>query len=427
LHAKPVLLRSIRKWDLVAVAINSVIGAGIFGLPSKVFELTGVYSLAAFVLCGLLAAMIVLCFAEVGSRFNETGGPYLYAREAFGPTVGFTMGWLMWVARVTAFAANTSVLLAYLGLFWPALEGGPVRSAAICAITLLAGGVNVIGIRDVTFTTNLLTVAKMAPLLALIVAGCFQLQPANFTPAAMPGAAQFSSAVLLLVYAFTGFEMATIPGGEIRDPKRDLPSAILTAIAIVVVIYILIQVVCIGTLPGLAASQRPLGDAAMQVLGRWGAAIISIGAALSIAANLNVVVLAASRLPYAMAGRGELPAALASVHSRFLTPHVSIILTAAIMGIVTLSGTFLYAVTVSTIARLFIYATTCGALPVLRRRDGGAGAGFRAPMGPLVAMAVVALVAWLLTNTTWREARDTAIAAAVGLAMYAASVRIPIR
>lgn len=394
-----------------------MIGAGIFGLPSKVFELAGVYSLAAFVLCGLLAAMIVLCFAEVGSRFSDTGGPYLYAREAFGPTVGFTMGWLMWIARVTAFAANTSVLLAYLSLFWPSLQAEPVRSAAICGITLLVGGVNFIGVRDVTLTTNILTVAKMAPLLALIVVGCFTLDPANFALTAPPEAAKFSSAMLLLVYAFTGFEMATIPGGEIRDPRRDLPSAILTAIAIVVFIYILIQVVCIGTVPGLATSDRPLGDAASRVLGGWGAVIITIGAALSIAANLNVVVLAASRLPFAMAVRGELPGVLGSVHKQFLTPHVSIVLTAAIMGIVTLSGTFLYAVTVSTIARLLIYATTCGALPVLRGRE-GAPAAFRAPMGTLVAMGVIGLVAWLLLNTTWREARDTAIAAGIGLAMY---------
>ncbi|MCC6369324.1 MAG: amino acid permease [Bryobacterales bacterium] len=416
---KPALVRSIRKWDLVAVAINSVIGAGIFGLPSKVYELAGAYSLPAFLLCGLFAGMIVLCFAEVGSRYSETGGPYLYARDAFGPAVGFTMGWLMWIARVTAFAANTSILLGYLSLFWPALAGGPVRAAAICAITLAVAGVNVIGVRDVTLTTNILTVAKMTPLVLLIVVGCFFVEPANFTFGAVPATSNFSSAMMLLVYAYTGFEMAFIPGGEMRDPKKDLPGAVFTAIGMVVVIYVLIQVVCIGTLPELAASNRPLADAASRFLGSWGAGIISLGAALSIAGNLNIVVLSASRLPFAMAVRGELPSFLGTVHKRFHTPYISIVLTAAIMAAVTLSGTFLYAVTVSTIARLFIYATTCGALPVLRRRQSAAPAGFRAPLGTIVTLAVLGLVVWLVMNTTWHEVRDTAIAAAAGLMMYA--------
>src|SRR5215472_14244551 len=151
------LIRSIRKWDLIAVAINSVIGAGIFGLPSKIYGLAGSYSLPAFLLCGIFAAMIVLCFAEVGSRFTDTGGPYLYTREAFGPTAGFTIGWLMWIARIAAFAANTSVMLSYLALFWPAVITGPVRAGVVCAFTLTFTTINLIGVRDVAVTTNILT------------------------------------------------------------------------------------------------------------------------------------------------------------------------------------------------------------------------------------------------------------------------------
>src|SRR6266851_302733 len=147
------LIRSIRKWDLVAVTINAVIGAGIFGLPSKVYGLAGAYSLPAFLLCAVFAAMIVLCFAEVASRFTETGGPYLYAREAFGPAAGFTIGWLMWIARITAFAANTSIMLSYVSLFWPAVAAGPARSAVICSVTLTLTAINLLGIRDVAVTT----------------------------------------------------------------------------------------------------------------------------------------------------------------------------------------------------------------------------------------------------------------------------------
>jgi APA family basic amino acid/polyamine antiporter len=413
------LIRSIRKWDLVAVTINAVIGAGIFGLPSKVYGLAGNYSLPAFFLCGIFAAMIVLCFAEVGSRFTDTGGPYLYTREAFGPAAGFTIGWLMWIARIAAFAANTSIMLSYLGLFWPAVTAGPVRAGFICAVTLALTTINLLGARDVALATNLLTIGKLAPLALLIVAGFFYLDPKSFSFGPMPATAAFSSAMMLLVYAYTGFEIAVIPSGEIRDPRRDLPVALLTAIGVVAVFYILIQIVCIGTLPGLSASDRPLADAARRFLGQPGAAIISAGAVLSIVGNLNVVMLSASRLPFAMAARSELPGVLAAVNKRFRTPHASILLTSTLMAALTLSGTFLYAVTISTIARLLIYAATCAALPVLRKRDAAPPSSFRVPAGTLVSVAVLLLTAWLLWNSTWREGRDTAIAAAAGLTVYA--------
>jgi amino acid transporter len=421
-YAESGLIRSIRRWDLVAVTLNAVIGAGIFGLPSKVYSLVGNYSLAAFLLCAVFTGMIVLCFAEVGSRFAETGGPYLYAREAFGPATGFTIGWLMWIARITAFAANTSIMLGYVSLFWPAVATGPVRSAVICAITLTLATINLLGVHDVTVSTNFLTAGKLVPLAILIVVGFFYLDVKSFSFGAAPAPAAFSSAMLLLVYAYTGFEIAVIPAAEMRDPRRDLPIALLTTIGIVALFYILIQIVCIGTLPGLSASDRPLADAANRFLGRPGAAIITAGAVISIAGNLNVVLLSASRLPFAMAERGELPHFLATIHKRFHTPHAAIILTATLMAALTLSGTFLYAVTTSTIARLIIYGTTCGALPVLRRRA-AAPAAFRAPLGLPLSLLTLALATWLLVNTSWREVRDTAIAAAIGLVVYALSRR----
>jgi amino acid transporter len=413
------LIRSIRKWDLVAVTVNAVIGAGIFGLPSKVYDLAGGYSLPAFLLCGIFAAMIVLCFAEVGSRFTETGGPYLYTREAFGPAAGFTVGWLMWIARITAFAANTSIMLSYLGLFWPAVTTGPARATVVCFVTLALTMINMIGVHDVTITTNVLTVGKLAPLALLIVAGFFYLDARSFSLGSRPAPAAFSSAMLLLVYAYTGFEIAVVPAAEIRAPRHDLPVAILTAIGIVAVFYVLIQIVCIGTLPGLSASDKPLADAARRFLGQPGAMIISAGAVISILGNLNVVMLSASRIPFAMAERGELPRFLANINKRFRTPHAAILLTSTLMAALTLSGTFLYAITISTIARLLIYAATCGALPVLRRRSAATPPMFRVPAGITVAFAVLLLTAWLLWNTTWREGRDTAIASAIGLMAYA--------
>jgi amino acid transporter len=294
----------------------------------------------------------------------------------------------------------------------------------VCAVTLALTTVNLVGVRDVAVTTNILTAGKLAPLALLIVAGFFHLDTKSFAFGAAPAPGAFSSAMLLLVYTYTGFEIAVIPAAEIRDPRRNLPSAILTAIGIVALFYILIQVVCIGTLPGLSASNRPLADAASRFLGGSGAAIISAGAVMSIVGNLNVVLLSASRLPFAMAGRGELPRFLAAINERFRTPHAAIILTSTLMGALTLSGTFLYAVTISTLARLVIYGTTCSALPVLRKRSDAPPAGFRAPGGFPLSLAALALAAWLLFNSTWREVRDTAIAAGIGLVAYNLSRRL---
>src|SRR5437667_5684467 len=167
------LLRGIRKWDLVAVAINAVIGAGIFGLPSKVFALIGSYSLIAFVACALVVTLIVLCFAEVGSRFDETGGPYLYAREAFGRTVAFEIGWLMWLARLTAFAANCNLLVSYLGYFWPAATGALWRAAIITLVVAVLTAINVFGVREAAVVRNCFTIGKLIPMLLFIVVGLF--------------------------------------------------------------------------------------------------------------------------------------------------------------------------------------------------------------------------------------------------------------
>jgi amino acid transporter len=414
------LVRGIRRWDLVAVAINGIIGAGIFGLPSKVYSLIGAYSLIAFLVCALVVTLIVLCFAEVGSRFRETGGPYLYAREALGPVVGFEVGWLVWLARLAAFAANCNLLISYLGYFWPAATSGLWRAVVIIGVVCTLTAVNIIGVRNAALFSDVFTIGKLIPIVLFIIAGLFFLNLQNFSLAVQPSYGAFSTSVLLLVYAFTGFEMAVIPAGEVRDPQRTLPMAILTAMGVVAVVYILIQVVCIGTLPGLASSERPLADASGHFLGAAGAAIISAGALVSIIGNLSVLILAGSRLPFAMAERQELPQILSATHRRFRTPYCAILLTAGIMLVLTLSGTFIYAVTISTIARLLAYGATCVALLLLRRRSGAGPAMFKVPAGEVVAIITLALAAWLLSNIKWSEARDAGIAAALGLVIYLA-------
>jgi amino acid transporter len=409
------LVRSIRRWDLVAVVLNGVIGAGIFGLPSRVFALSGDYSLIAFVVCAVCVSFIVLSFAEVGSRFTGTGGPYLYAAETYGPLAGFTVGWLVWIARITAFSANCNLLPDYLDRFFPGAASGLPRALIITAVIATLTAVNVRGVRHVATTGNFLTIGKLLPLLIFGIAGLFFLDAAQFSFAVTPEYRKFSQSVLLLVYAFTGFEMAVIPAGEIRDPQRILPPALMIGMAVVVVVYILVQTVCIGTLPGLATSQRPVADAAGNFLGTGGAAMITIGVVLSLAGNLNVLILAASRLVFAMGGSGELPGVLAKVDPHFRTPAIAVVATTAVMLGLALSGTFVYLATLSTLSRLATYLVTCSALPVLRRRSAPP---FKMPGGTFISIAGVALCLWLLSNSTFREARDTTIAAAVGLVIY---------
>lgn len=420
------LIRGIRRWDLVAVAINGIIGAGIFGLPSKVFALIGPYSLLAFVVCALVVAMIVLCFAEVGSRFSETGGPYLYAREAFGPVTGFEVGWLMWLARLTAFSANCNLLIDYLGYFHQEIAVGWLRVTVIIVVVASLTIINVVGVRNAALFSDVFSVGKLIPIALFIIVGLFFINPQNFQATAQPAPlalSSFSQSVLLLVYAFTGFEMAIIPAGETRDPQRNLPFAILASLGVVAVVYILIQVVCIGTLPELAASNRPLADAGERFMGAIGASVITAGAVISITGNLSVVILAAARLPFAMADKGELPRLFAATHRNFRTPHVAIIVTGAVMLALTLFGNFISSLTVSTIARLLAYFVTCAGLIVLRRRDQQREdfkAQFKAPAGVAVSIAALGLIIWLLTNSAGREAQDATIAAITGLIIFGA-------
>ena len=420
---QPHLIRAIGRWSLLALVINGVIGAGIFGLPARIYALAGSYSLPAFLVCALFIVLLVLCFAEVASRFADTGGPYLYAHAAFGSLVGFEIGWLMWLTRLTGFAALCNLLVGYLSYFLPASASGVGRAASITAVVGAYTLINIFGIRPAAVTSNLFTVGKLIPLLVFVVAGLFFIDPRSYSFAAPPGVADFSTTVLLLVFAFTGFEVALIPAGETRDPRRHTPFALLAAIGVAAVLYVLIQAVCIGTLPTLAQSPRPLADAASLFLGAGGATIVTAGALISITGTLNTGMIAAPRLLFAMAEHGELPRMLGRIHPRFHTPYVSILISGALMLGLSLSATFITALKISTVIRLITYASTCIALVALRRNGEVRPAAFVVPAGGTVAIAAVALSAWLLFSSTWHEVLLVGVAAAVGLLIYLACRR----
>lgn len=413
------LVRGISRWDLTAIVVNTIIGTGIFILPARIAGLIGGYSLLAFVACAVIVAFIVLCFAEVGSRFSATGGMYLYAREAFGAAIGFEVGWLYWIVRVTTFATNCNALLIYLGFFFPQATEGLWRVFVVSSVVLLMTIVNFLGVRESTVMTNIFTVGKIVPLLVFAVVGAFFVEPANFSFAATPEYGKFSEAILILIYAFVGFEAAVIPAGETKEPQKNIPLALLTALVFCAGLFILIQFVAIGTLPALAESKTPLADAAGKFLGGFGAAFIASGALVSILGNLNGGFLAATRLPFAMAEQKELPPILARTHRRFKTPYVSIFLTAAVIFVFTLQTSFYAALTIATITRLLVYATTCAALPIFRRKNKAPEAKFIAPFGIAASVLSLLLIGWLLTNVDFRrEGLAILIAAAAGLILY---------
>ena len=412
------LVRGLRRWDLVALVINSIIGAGIFGLPSRAFALAGTYSILAYLVSALAIVLIILCFAEVGSRFKATGGPYLYARAAFGPVIGFQVGWLMWLGRIASFAALCNLLVGYLGYFMPLAGAAASRAGVIVAVISSLAIVNIVGIRVTATVTNAFTVGKLIPLLLVGVVGLFFIDPQRYALAPTPGYGSFSQAALLLVFTYAGFEGAAIPTGEMRDPGRHLPFALLTGIGVVVLVYVLVQAVCIGTLPELARSERPLSDASFRFVGPFGASIIAAGAIVSITGTLNALMFATPRILFAMGENQQLPQALVLMHRSFRTPTIAIALTAAIMLVLALFSTFISALTISAVVRLMAYATTCAALPVLRRDSTAPRPTFILRGGSFVAVTAVVLSVWLLSNSSWAEARLVAAAVGVGFLIY---------
>jgi amino acid transporter len=263
------LIRQLSVVGIWLLAVNGMIGAGIFGVPAGAAALTGIYSPLVFLGCGILLAAVVLCFAELASYFRGTGGPILYLRTAFGPLAGFQAGWAFYIARATAFAANMNLLVASFAWFWRPAEGGGARVFLLGLIVLLLAVPNVVGTRHGMRTLGVLTVLKFLPLLAVVAAGLAWLEPGSFpvTTTALPGYADFGTAALLVIYAFVGWESAVVPAGEARDPARDMPRALLLAIVVVTALYVMVQAVAVAVLPDLASSERALVDVGVALFG----------------------------------------------------------------------------------------------------------------------------------------------------------------
>ena len=418
------LPRSLGVWGIWLLAVNGLIGAGIFGLPSDAARLTGEYAPLTYVLCALLILPIVLCFAELASYFRGTGGPIRYSTEAFGLFLGFQAGWLFYVSRIVSFAANSVLLVNNIGYFWP---GATVGTGRLVLLALICGGltlINVIGSVRAIRSLAILTAVKVAALLLLIGAGIGYLG-ADVLPrfgSAMPAAGDFGSAALLLIYAFVGFESAVIPAGESRNPGRDMPLALLLALGTAALLYVLIQMVSMAAVPEIATSGSPLLDAASALMGPAGAIFLMLGVLASVGGNLVGAMFATPRVAYALSLDGSLPRWFGVVHPRFLTPANSIIFYGLLSFLLAVFGSLIWLVAMVVLSRLLIYFLTCAALPQLRKRY-SATRGFVLPGGYLIPTLGIAACGWLTLQVSRDSFILTALFIIVGSGLYAAARR----
>lgn len=369
-------------------------------------------------ICGLLIALIALCFAEIASRFDRTGGPQLYASIALGPAAGFIVGWLLWVSRLGTCAAVSNLMVDYGTVLQPVLAQPIARAGTISTLLFAYTCLNIRGIQQTATVNTAFTIVKVVPLVAFAAVGLLFLEPHALHLGSLPPARSLSTALLLAMFAFFGFDATTVLAGEVRNAPHSVPFAILLSVCGVMILYALIQIVCVSTLPGLATSEHPLADTAATLVGPWASIVVALAAVVACAGVFGASMTPATRLLFAMSDHRQLPAALAHVHSRFHTPVLAIVVTAAAILALALSGTFIYLVKVALIARVTVYAITCAMLPIFRRRSDVREAAFKLLAGGAVAYGSAILCVLFLANSSMRELFDVLLAVAVGLVIF---------
>jgi basic amino acid/polyamine antiporter, APA family len=430
----PSLRRALGKWDLTAIGINQVIGSAIFLLPADVAVRVGNWGPIAFLGVGLLSLSIALCFAEAGSRFDRTGGPYLPARAAFGRFVGFEVGWMMWFSRVTSHASVVNGLTLALAFYWPSLAAGLPRAATITLLTLALTWINVRGVKQSSWVVNALTIGKLAPLAIFIVAGIWFIDPARLTPLPPVSHEEVQSALILLIFAYGGYEVTGVLAGEAANPRKDVPFAFVAALIVVAVVMCLTSLVATGVVPDLTATRTPLADGAALIMGAAGALMISVGSVVSMTGNNMGQLLNGSRSLFALAENGDLPRWFGWIHPVYRTPSNAILFCGVLALVLALTGSFVTLAAVSAIARLVMYLAVCLATLVLRRRDREIAAQvgahfsdaglpvappqFTVPGGPVIPVVAAVVSFGILAGATQAQLVAGGAALAAGAVLY---------
>jgi len=377
-----------------------MIGAGIFALPASVAAQAGILSPWLFLGVGVLFVTVVLSFAELSSYFRESGGPVLFAKTAFGPLAGFGSGWLLYISRMSAFAANITAMVVYLGALWPWVATDAGRISFISAVCVGLTLANFVGVKDGIRTLAVFTFFKITPILILVLVGLKEVTGDTLLPSSMPGIDDFGGLALLIIYAFIGFEAGTIVSGETKNPRRIMPRSVVATVVATSLLYFLIMLVYVSVLPDSGRAGGTLTDVGRVLAGNVGAIVIALAAVFSIGGNLAANMLSVPRLTFALGEQGLLPRWFAEVHPRFHTPGNSVLLFGAACLLLALTGTFALLAGASSLARMFAYALSIGGLPKIRRQASPEMAehAFRLPFGFLIPGIALVLCLWIAAN-----------------------------
>jgi amino acid transporter len=424
----PTLVQAIGRWSLAGLVLNTIIGTGVFVLPGTLGGQLGWTAMYAWLLAAALTGAMIFCFAEVASRFTQAGGAYVYAEAAFGRFVGVQMAWMSYFVRCITAAVQANLFTTYLAELWPAAATGAGEFAVVTAFIGLHALVNIRSVGSGARVSDVFAIVKVLPLVAFAILGIAWVAAGNTAPPAMATDSSLGgwlSALVLLMFAYGGFESALIPMAEARDARRDAPFALITGLAAVTVLYLAAQFTVLVTLSDPAANNRPLAESARVMLGSVGAVVITVAALISVYGWVASNMLNVPRLTMAMADRGDLPAFFGRIHPRFRTPWVSILIFATISWLLALQAGLLQNLSLSAVSRLLLYASVCAALPVFRRRDalgvttpGVHPALFRAPIGGVLATIGMVVAVLLVTRMNQREALTMAGAVALATAHW---------
>ena len=413
------LPRNLGLWGIWMLVVNGLIGAGIFGLPSGAAALAGEYSVLVYAFCALLILPIILCFAELGSYFRGTGGPIRYGTLAFGPFVGFQGGWLYYLARLISFSANTVLLTDSIAYFIEGAGTGTGRIISLAVICVALSVINVLGSVESIRSMTLFTVIKFAVLILLPLGGFIilgsEVIPSFESP--IPPSGDLGAAALLLIYAFVGFEGAVVPAGEAKRPERDMPLGLLLGLAVVAVLYMLIQLVSQAALPDLANSKTPLLDVSASLFGPVGAIVLMIGVAASVLANLVSSMFSATRVTYALSLEKSLPRWFGEVHTRYLTPANSVVFFGIAAFLLAAFGSFTVLAAMTVLSRLFLYGMSCAAIPKLRPQFRGEGR-FILKGGYAIPVLGIGACLWLMLQVNSQSIWMTAIFVGIGSLLF---------
>ena len=420
-HSASSLKRDIGIFGASFLVLNAMIGAGIFALPGRIAVNAGLLSPWLFLVVGACFITIVLTFAELSSYYRQTGGPVLYATEAFGPFVGFSTGWAIYLSRVTAFAANANVMAIYLASLHDVFAGEVARGAIISVVTIGLTWANVVGVRDGIRTMAIFTFLKVTPLVLMVLIGLQHVTGATFLPGAPYVIEELGSTTLLLIYAYVGFETLGVTAGETSQPRRTLPRAYIGSVLGTGLLYFLVVMVFVAVIPAENYSGATLVDVGRKLAGPAGAIGITLAAVFSIGGNLSGSILAAPRITFSMSQNHMLLSWFGHIHPKYATPDRSIIFMGAAALILALTGSFVELAVASSVVRLLGYIVCIASLPSIRRNADAEARqkAYRLKGGYTIPLIGLGICVWLLAQSKLDSWIAVSMLLAVGWLNYA--------